>query len=98
MSYKEYQLRMIRIIPKYPQSIHRSKVFEKIYTELREEGIEIPAKLEETIQSAYNQYCEGYSAFRKMPPGTKALFKSKNKKDGNWSVHPEYKMFSLDDF
>ena len=77
MNYKDYKFRMIQIIPKYPQSIHRSKVFKKISTELLEKGIEIPANLDETIQSVYNQHCEGYSAFRKMPPGTKALFKSK---------------------
>ena len=91
---------MLDVIPKYPKSIHRSKVFEKIEAELRKEEIEIPAKLEETVQSVYNLHCEGYSAFRKKPPGTKPYFKSEGNPKGYWSEHPDsdFKMLALDDF
>lgn len=99
--YKYYLSRMRQIIPKYPQSIHVQKVVDKIESELKKDGKEIPRTLDATIRSVYNQNCEGYSAFKKRPPGTEPIFKSKNPGGGNWSVHPDYKElepYSLDDF
>lgn len=93
MDYKGCLSKMIQIIPTYPDSIHRSEVVKRINAELRNKGHQIPERLEETIQSAYSQNCEGYSAFKKK----RALFKLQNKGDGKWSVHPNYKMPSLDD-
>ena len=92
MDSKGYLGRMIRIIPTFPASIHRSEVVKRIIADLRNEGHQIPEKPEKTIQSAYSQNCEGYSAFMKKRPSTSPLFKSQNKGDGNWSVHPDYKM------
>lgn len=81
--------------------MHRSEVIKKIDFNLRKEGHEIPAALEEIIQGIYNDNCEGYSAFLRKPQGTKPIFKSKNKNDGYWSIHPDYeeiKPYSLEDF
>ncbi len=89
---------MIQIIPKFPASIHRSEVVNRINAELRNEGHQVPENLEETIQGAYNLNCESYSAFIKKGPSTSPLFKSHNKGDGYWSVHPDFKMLTLDDF
>ena len=98
MDYKGNLIRMIQIIPKFPASIHRSEVINRINAELRNEGHQISENLEETIQGAYNLNCEGYSAFMKKRSGTSPLFKSHNKGDGYWSVHPDFKMLTLDDF
>ena len=93
MDYKGCLSKMIQIIPTYPDSIHRSEVMKRINAELRNKGHQIPERLEETIQSVYSKNCEGYSAFEKK----RALFKLQNKGDGKWSVHPDYRMPSLDD-
>ena len=97
MNNKGYLSKMIQIIPKFPASIHRSEVVKGVEAELRSQGRKIPENLEKSIQSAYSQNCEGYSAFKKKLSSTSPLFKSKNKSDGKWSVHPDYKMPSLDD-
>ena len=86
-----YLERMERIIPTFPGSIPREDVINQIVAELRKEGIEIPETPGETIQSVYNQNCEGHSAFRKRPPGTKPYFTSKGGLRGHWSVHPDHK-------
>ena len=101
MNYNDYLSRMIQIIPKYPQSIHLQNVVEKIETELKKDGKEIPRTLDAIIRGVYNDNCEGYSAFKKRPPDTKPIFKSKNPGGGYWSKHPDYKKpepYSLDDF
>ena len=99
---KWYLQRMINIIPKYPDSIHQQQVFEKIETELKKDGKEIPRTLDAIIRGVYNENCEGYSAFRKKKEAdTQPIFKSKNIGSGFWSVHPDYKPvepLSLDDF
>ena len=101
MNYKDYLKRMERIIPTYPLSIPREDVIKQIVAELRKEGKEIPETPGETIQSVYNQNCEGYSAFRKRPLVTKPYFTSKGSLKGHWSVHPDHKPikpFELSDF
>ena len=99
MDYKDYLPRMIRIIPKYPLSIHLQKVVDKIESELKKDGKEIPRTLDAIIRNVYNGNCEGYSTFENRPQGTKPIFKSKER--GYWSVHPDHKPvvpLSLDDF
>ena len=97
-----YLQRMEQIIPPYPESLHLQNVVDKIETELKKEGKEIPPTLDAIIRNVYNQNCEGYSDFeKKRVRGAKAIFKSKNKGDGHWSKHPDYKPvepLSLDDF
>ena len=99
---KWYIERLTRILPKYPDQLHRRMVVASIRKELLAEGHEAPDTLEETLQNAYNSYCEGYSAFEKArPTGRKPLFKSARKGAGNWGLHPDFsptEPFELEDF
>ena len=99
---KWYLGRLRRILPKFPCQMHRRIVVDKIRRELLNEGYGVPDTLEETIQNAYNSYCEGYSAFETAKAdGRKPLFRSKSKGSGSWGLHPdahEVEAFDLDDF
>lgn len=97
---KDYAIRLLRILPKCPGEMHRTKAILRIREELKNEGQEIPETLDEAIQSTYNARCEGYAEFEKVKSktGQKPVFKSRDKWSGYWSVHPSFKPFELEDF
>ena len=100
---KWYLERLRRVLPKHPGEMHRNTVVAAIRKELLDEGREVPDMLEETVQNAYNSYCEGYSAFEKarVQTGREPLFRSDNKGSGFWSLHPDVspiEPFELDEF
>ena len=100
---KDYLLKLIDVLPKYPQKMHRYAVFRKMEKEFCVEGLDIPNKFEQTVQNIYNSHCEGYAEFEKIRTrsGAKPYFKSKEKHSGYWSLHPDYvplEPLSLDDF
>ncbi|MDE0694604.1 MAG: hypothetical protein OXH76_02070 [Boseongicola sp.] len=97
---KDYVIRLLGILPTYPKEIHRVHAIRRIREDLVKEKQELPATLDQAIQSAYNAHCEGYAAFEKgkVKTGRAPVFKSGDKRSGNWSVHPDFKPLELEDF
>jgi len=82
---------LIEALLPYPRGQHRSWIIEAIEKKRKAQGIPIPVKFPETVQSVYNQHCTDSSVFRKRrAPETDGLFYAAGSKgSGYWALHPD---------
>ena len=94
---KGYLSMLVDFLPTYPASLHRHEAIRKVRERLIARREDVPASLENAVQSTYNRHCEGYAEHERE--GGEPLFKSGEKGSDYWSVHPSFKgPLSLDDF
>jgi hypothetical protein len=91
---EEHQWVLVLIRVLFPRSSHglrRVDVIDRVAQRRRGAGLPMPAKIEQTIQSAYNRYSIDSEVFRSSGrPTEDALFYSpKGKNSGVWGVSLE---------
>ena len=73
------------------KQMHTQAVIRELWKRRKDHGFEPPKEFRNTVQSAYNSNCEGYSKFqkkRKKKPEFEPLFYSpEGKGTGIWAVH-----------
>jgi hypothetical protein len=83
-------LDLIRVLLPRKQ-MHTQAVIQDLWKRRKDHGFEPPKEFRNTVQSAYNSNCDGYSKFeqkRKKNPEFKPLFYSpEGKGTGIWAVH-----------
>ena len=82
---------LIRVLFPHKGGMTRNMVLDALERERKKRRLPIPAKFEEAVQSAYNQNCLGYSAFkrRNLLDSDAPFYAPGGLGSGVWAVHPE---------
>lgn len=84
-----YAMSLIEVLWPHPFGLARPKVIKEVEKLRRARGLPMPAKFEEALQSAFQQYAPEYATFRKTEKGPDdALFYSidKGRPGVRWAV------------
>ena len=92
-----YVAGLIRILLQYPDGKHRLAVIDELEILLKDEsrrridGWTVPDKFEQSVQRSFQEWGEGYAAFRERDlPDSEALFyPPRGKSAGYWAVYPD---------
>ena len=85
-----YVLDLIEVLKPYPtRGLARQSVLSKLEQNRKSEGLPIPQKFEESVQSTYNRYCVDSAVFvkRKAPVSEGLFFSPIGKGAGAWAVN-----------
>ena len=86
-----YLMDLIEVLQPYPRGLSRQIVLHTLEKQRQRDGLPIPPKFEQAVQSVYNRYCVDSLVFiRRKAPLSEGLFHSPGGKgSGIWAVHPE---------
>ena len=80
----------------YEDGMSRQKVLEGLENQRMRDGLPIPPKFEQTVQSSYNQHCVDSAVFRKRSKApSEALFRTPRR--GIWALAPRARALALMD-
>ncbi len=84
-----YVVDLIRVLwPHGAEGMERQKVLDSLERQREREGLPVPYKFQETVQSSYQAHCVGYSAFEKskLTDSEAPFFSPGGKGSGIWAV------------
>lgn len=86
-----YLIDLIEVLKPYPRGLSRQIVLHTLEKRRQRDGLQIPRKFEEAVQSVYNRHCVDSSVFiKRKAPLSEGLFHSPGGKgSGTWAVHSE---------
>jgi hypothetical protein len=85
-----YLLDLMEVLrPHGPRGLARSIVLHTLERDRRTNGLPMPEKFEEAVQSVYNRYCVDSAVFkkRKVRPSDGLFYSPRGKGSGVWAVH-----------
>jgi hypothetical protein len=87
-----YVADLIRLLSPRPGGLSRRMILHDLERQRRKDGLPIPPKFEEAVQSSYNQHSRDSAVFRKRNlPESEAIFYSpEGKGSGRWAVNREH--------
>ena len=86
-----YVADLIRLLLPYPNGLTRGMVLHDLERQRRADGLPIPPKFEEAVQSNYNHFSVDSSVYKKRgaPPEEGFFFSPDGKGSGRWAVNRE---------
>lgn len=86
-----YLIDLIEVLQPYSHGLSRQIVLHTLEKRRQLDGLQIPPKFEEAVQSVYNRHCVDSLVFTKRKaPLSEGLFHSPGGKgSGTWAVHSE---------
>lgn len=86
-----YVLDLMEVLKPHPHGFARRSVLHTLEKNRQRDGLPIPPKFEEAVQSVYNRHCVDSMVFTKRKAHlSEGLFYSPGGKgSGTWAVHPE---------
>lgn len=88
---RPYLMDLIEVLQPYPRGLSRQMVLHNLEKRRQRNGLRIPPKFEEAVQSVYNRHCVDSLVFIKRKARlSEGLFHSPGGKgSGIWAVHSE---------
>ena len=82
---------LIHLLLPYKHGLRRRIVLDWLERQRKEDGLPIPVKFEEAVQSAYNQHCSDSAVFRKknLPASEAPFYSPGGSGSGKWAVDSE---------
>ena len=82
---------LIRLLLPYKGGLSRRRVLDMLERQRRKDGLPIPVKFEEAVQSAYNQNCSDSAVFRRKnrPASDAPFYWPGGAGSGKWAVDAE---------
>lgn len=82
---------LIRILLPWRGGLPRSIVLDRLEKQRKKDGLPVPERFEQAVQSAYNQNCVDSAVFRKrkLPNSAAPFFSPEGSGSGIWAVNPE---------
>lgn len=86
-----YVLDLIWVLRPHAAGLRRPLAMHLIEKNRKQRGLPVPRTLPDTVQSAFQQYCENSDVFkkRKAAPSDALFYWPQGKGAGVWAVHPE---------
>ncbi len=86
-----YLMDLIEVLQPYPRGLSRQIVLHTLEKRRQRDGLPIPPKFEQAVQSVYNRHCVDSLVFiKRKTPLSEGLFHSPGGKgSGTWAVHSE---------
>jgi hypothetical protein len=86
-----YLLDLIKILKPFPQGLRRRFVMDRMISNRKARGLDIPEEFEATVQSAYNHHSVDSLVFKKRgaPAADGLFFSPTGKGSGKWALNQE---------
>lgn len=82
-----YVVDIVSVLLPHEDGVSRQKVLEELENQRKRDGLPIPPKFEQAVQSSYNQHCVDSAGFqRRNRPSSEALFHTPTR--GTWALVP----------
>ena len=82
-----YVVDLVSVLLPHEDGVSRQKVLEELENQRKRDGLPIPPKFEQAVQSSYNQHCVDSAVFqRRNKPPSEALFHTPRR--GTWALTP----------
>lgn len=82
-----YVVDIVSVLLPHEDGVNRQKVLEELENQRKRDGLPIPPKFEQAVQSSYNQHCVDSAVFqRRNRPPSEALFHTPRR--GTWALTP----------
>lgn len=82
---------LTRLLLPYKGGLRRRIVLDRLEKQRKKDGLSVPVKFEQAVQSAYNQNCMDSAVFKKrgLPKSAAPFFSPQGSGSGTWAVDPE---------
>ncbi|MCY4191779.1 MAG: hypothetical protein OXC54_09980 [Rhodospirillaceae bacterium] len=82
---------LINLLLPYKNGLSRRTVLDNLEQQRKKDGLPIPPRFEEAVQSSYNQNCSDYAAFRKrgLSASEAPFYSPGGSGSGKWAVDTE---------
>ena len=82
---------LMRLLLPCRDGLRRSIILDRLEKQRKKDGLPIPEKFEQAVQSAYNQNCVDSAVFKKrgLPNSAAPFFSPEGSGSGIWAVDPE---------
>ena len=82
---------LIRLLLPCSDGMRRSNILNRLEVQRRNDGLPIPRRFEQAVQSAFNQNCVDSAVFKKknLPESKAPFFCPEGSGSGIWAVDPE---------